>query len=189
MLQKNEPVEILSTEVRTAATNELLTGKELSTQEMDAELAELTACLEAGNTRSKNRQKTIRKKINRRVLTGFVPFAIVLLGCLFAILHHMVNPMIGMLALFTIPVFSKMSTIYMSRLRIGDPPAPVEQERLAAQRLTEIDDIRAVVPIIDALSWSADRTVDPQLWQALGRLLPRLTVEQARALGPERHGR
>ena len=78
---------------------------------------------------------------------------------------------------------------YQASRRMSVPPVPLEQERLAARRLVEIEDVRAVAPLIDCLSWGDDSTIHSELWQALGRLLPRLTVEQARALGPERHGR
>ncbi len=114
---------------------------------------------------------------------------IALVACLFAIRQGLVSPTVMMWVALASFLLSLLASWIPSRWRPNLLRAPEEQERLTAQRLAEIDDVRAVPLLFDALCWTADRTVHPLLWQALGRLLPRLTAEQARALGPERHGR
>jgi len=189
MLQKTEIAETPSTEVRATAIDKVLPGNTSATQDLDTELAELTACIEAGATRRKSKLATDMKTIKKRGLAYFAPIAIVLLGNLFAMRQGLISPTIAN-CVTIVSLIAWLPTLkYQSRWRADALPAPPEQERLAAQRLAEIDDVRAVPLIFDALGSSDDKTLATQLWKALGRLLPRLTLEQARALGPERHGR
>ena len=66
MLQRIETVETPLTDASTVAiaeTEEIPTEEILPAPVSNAELAELTACIEAGVTRTNNRMKTIQKKI------------------------------------------------------------------------------------------------------------------------------
>jgi hypothetical protein len=187
MLQKNESVEIPSTVARITATNEV--PVELPAQNTNVELAELVVCLEEGFNRRKKHFQTSIKSINKRGVVVFTPFALVLLCLMFAMFRGLFSPAIA-IGIMVVSFTLWMPTLkYQVRRHRSVSPAPLEQERLAVLRLVEIEDIRAVAPLIDCLSWGGDSTMHPEIWQALGRLLPRLTVEQARALGPERHGR
>ena len=187
MLQKTEVLEIRSVAISTTATSEVLV--ELPTQNLDVELAELTACLEEGFTRRKNHFETSIKAINKRGVAFFTPFALFLLCLMFAMFRSLFSPAVA-IGVMVVSLIAWTPTLkYQVRRHRSAPPAPLEQERFAALRLVEIEDIRAVAPLIDCLSWGDVSTMHPAIWQALGRLLPRLTVEQARALGPERHGR
>lgn len=187
MLQKHETEEPSPTSATTTATAEaaaIRTAEETLSQDRETELEELTACIEAGITRSKKHRHTAHKTIMKRCLTFFAPIAIILLGCLFAMRQGMLDPMVVTIVSVVLPIIAAMVP---QRWRPRAYPGPSEPERLAAQRLAEIDDVRAVGPFIDHLRWSGDPNAPPELWQALGRLLPRLTVEQARDLGKERH--
>jgi len=61
-------------------------------------------------------------------------------------------------------------------------------EQYAAKRLIASEDVMAVASLVDLLQWTHDKALRPELWQALGRLLPRLSEEQVQELGKERHG-
>ena len=189
MLQRTEPEETVSTEVRIATPDEELPGKELSAQDLDTELAELAAYIQASATRSKNHYKTVKKTILKRSLIVMAPVLIVLAVSLFAWRTGLGNPSVFMWVSLATSFLSMLGSGFLSRWTPNNKRAPVEQERRTAQRLIKIDDVRAVPLVFDALRWSADRTEDPQLWQALGRLLPRLTQAQAQELGSERQGR
>jgi hypothetical protein len=62
------------------------------------------------------------------------------------------------------------------------------KEHNAARQLIASEDAEAVGTLIDLLEWTDYKDLEPELWRALGRLLPRLTASEAQELGKERHG-
>jgi len=190
MLQRTEPAETLPTDALTivaTTTDAERIEKALPAQDLDRELAELTACIDAGVTRSKKHFATFQKTTMKRTLLFAVPTLIVLLACYLALLQGLLKFQIAIGVDIASPFVMAIASVFIVRWSRRAYPTPAKQVLLAAQRLTEIDDVRAAAPLLDALRWSSDKTVAPQIWQALGRLLPRLTAEQAHELGPERH--
>ena len=189
MLQRTEieeksSIEMSSLPLTTANTVE--PEAELSAQDLDVELQELTAAVQAGVALRERRRKSFLKAI--RTLP-----AVVILGnlvSLFVLLHN------RSVAFTLLPVFLSLLTVLslwpfvaIGRLWWLTRDRSTTQERNAAKRIVEIDDVRAVGPIIDTLVliWAHKGGLRPALWQSLGRLLPRLTEDEARALGKERH--
>lgn len=58
----------------------------------------------------------------------------------------------------------------------------------AAKQLIASENVEAAPALIDMLYWVHTKPLRSELWQALARLLPRLSAEQAQELGEERHG-
>jgi hypothetical protein len=156
---------------------------ELISPDKDAPLAELMARVEEGIARNKGRSQRVRKVSSYVTTISF--------GCAFAFSRG-IFPTIGwclLVTLINIYVDNMIRTLGFS-LWAGRSE---REERAAAKQLVELDDVRTVGSLIDTLQWTNDRgtrdsALRPELWRALGRLLPRLTEEQAHQLGEERHG-
>jgi len=162
---------------------------------LDAELKELTATIQAGVALRERRSKSNIKSILTVTLAGILATFV----CLWVFLHNMIAPhiashtplpslvlplLLSLLALLSLGPFGALG-----RLGWLQQDRSTAKEHDAASRIAEIDDVRAVGPIIDALIlvWLHKGGLRPALWQALGRLLPRLSEDEARALGQERH--
>lgn len=187
MLQSTGSVETPPIEAQTpvpTASEEAGVEAELCTADSDVEVAELTACVRAAVVRNVKRSRTV-SRINSLVL-------IVAFSLLFP-LHRGIAAMIGwFLCLCLVNLFAERTlqdigfSLWAHRSR--------RAERDAVRRLTARDDVRSVGDLLDALHWMNDKgtqesAVRPEIWQALVRLLPRLTEEQAQQLGKQRHAR
>ncbi|MCW3101115.1 MAG: hypothetical protein JWL77_6733 [Chthonomonadaceae bacterium] len=186
MLQHTEHVETSSIEISAlplTTTDTVDAEAELSAHDLDAELKELAATIQAGVAQRERTRKSFLK-------ANLSFYAAVFIGCLVwlgVLLHNMSAPhvlapgLLAMLMPLSTPIVVIGGLWWLTRDR------STIRERNAAKRIVEIDDIRAAGPIIDTLGWPHKGGLRPALWQALGRLLPRMTEDEARALGKERH--
>jgi len=184
--QKFETVETLPTDVRAAATDEILTEELLPPQDLDTELAELATSIEASATRKKNDANALNKTNMKQAAIVLAPLVLALVGSLVAMMRDLVSPAAAMWIAIASLFWAIITGVFTLPWKPKNPSTDVEEERLTTQRLVAIDDVRAVPLLLDALRWHTDRTLRPELWKALGRLLPRLTAAQAHALGPGR---
>ena len=153
--------------------------EEMPTALQDEELAELTASIEAARLRGKSRGQAWRR-------SQFVVSAVLMaisLSIFFVLARGIVPPiwlsiLIMAGSVLAVPVGIISGFLWSRRSKAA--------ERAAANRLATIDDVGAATPILDALRFVDDKALRPELWQALGRLLPRMTEAEALALGPER---
>ena len=152
-------------------------------QQIDTELTELTAIVEAGLVRSKKRVKLYKKRYHFFTAA----YMVLLLGWCDA-LSRGVIPSTGWLILIgcggmsVTPIVLVGSLLWLMRDRSR------EQEHTAVKRLMEIDDVRAVAPLMDAMQYIGVGETRLKLWQGLGSLWPRLSEEDVQNLGAERHG-
>jgi hypothetical protein len=118
-----------------------------------------------------------------------VPHAILLMSTCVASVLGLLSPVaIGGVVIASLLVARAQLWQSSQANRKRPPVERVEREALAMQRLAAIEDVGVVAPLIDALHWLGGSASCPEIWQALGRLLARLTAEQARELGSARHG-
>ncbi|MCW3051685.1 MAG: hypothetical protein JWN14_855 [Chthonomonadales bacterium] len=166
--------------------------KEVCTQDRDVELAQLVACIAADVKRSKKRV-TIYKRVFAAVS---IPSVFTLLTFMLAPLflgipgsfdNHVAGVILHVAGTCCCAMLGVFAGLFWLRLDHRS-----EQERTAARRLVEMDDVRAVAPLIDTVhwvtQWVGNRPLRSELWQAFGRLLPRMTEEDVRELGQERLG-
>jgi|SRR5579871_2428904 len=144
------------------------------------ELAEATACLEAAHIRNKSRNRTMRGSL--LAVSGVILAASL---SMFYALGHGVTP-----APWTSLLLALGSNVGVGAVAVGGffwARKSRRPEHAAAGRLVEIEDVRGVASLIDTVVWLPDKALHSTLWQALGRLLPQLTEEEALELGKERH--
>jgi hypothetical protein len=182
LLQKMKPVEtppIDTQAVATASPVEDCMAGERSGHDQDAALAELTACIEAGVSRNQRRSRTVHKI---KSLFAFLTFV-----CLFS-LSRGIAAMIGwgLLACLLNELFVERTvlgigfSLWAHRTR--------HAERAAVRQLAAMDDARSISALIDILYWTNDEgapedAARPEAWEALGRLLPKLTEQEIQQLG------
>ena len=152
--------------------------EDVTVQEPDADLEELSACIEAGVVRMKKRGKIVRQGVE----LYNIPWGI---AGVWAGMHGMAmleQYIIWLVIKFWVKqaVLKAISSRWVRRFR--------PTERAAIQRIIGRDDIRGVGSMIDTLRWTDDAKLTTQLWSALGRLLPQLSEEQDQKLGLKRHG-
>lgn len=193
MRQRIESEAMLPREAPKTVQSKPLTAENMSAQDAETELAELKACVDACVARIKGHFITFQKTIMKRTLALHLPLFVIMVASLFAMYRGRLSPNAMIWVVMISMLLTQLFSLMITRLRPNAYPGPTEQERLAAQRLAEREDVRVVNSLIDYLRWGGDhtvpdRTVRLELWKALGRLLPSLTAEQARELGSERQG-
>jgi hypothetical protein len=144
----------------------------------DSALTELIACIDAGGARIKSRGKIVQR--GKELYN--IPWTV---AAVWAGLHGWAT-LQSYLAWMAVNFWFKQTALDAISARWVKRLQP--QERAAIQQIVEWDDVRGVAPLIDTLRWTEDTALTPELWAALGRLLPQLSKEQARELGPDRHG-
>ena len=164
--------------VATEAT-EAVRAPHAGRSETDAELEELTAIIEAGVARSERRSRTFH------VASPYFS-TVLLFGGMIAFSHRFIRDPKGTVVLGLVYLFVVL-TGHLGAHRWLNNVSLSGRERDAAKRLTEIDDARAVGPLMDVLPWTDTRTLRPELWQVLGRRWLRLSEDEAREIGKDRH--
>jgi len=163
-----------------------LVQEEAPLHDQDAVKAELTACVETARLRIRKRLRGARVRLYAifGVLLTVIPSLIILI-------NSGEKSLQWGLRLSTISALSSVAFIVYSYLEAG---INLRSDRMAAKklakivvRLGEIEDRSEVALLIDTLSWLEDKTLSSQLFQALGRLLPLLSEDEALELGKERH--
>ena len=162
--------------------------EEIFTTVSEAELAELTARVQEGCAENKQRFKRFQKfNLSLSLVTAFCIVACGV-GVIYAGLHKMVSldMMLKMLPFLLLPLAVQALALKsgigrMKRYRNTEP------QLLVVQKLLAMEDVRAVVLLLDASALAATAR-GPEFWQAMGRLLPRMTETEIQELGSERHG-
>jgi hypothetical protein len=180
VLQKTETVETASTEALTETTEEAVVRTDVGSTPQDAEFAELAACIEAGVTRSKRRTHIA---LNAAVCILLLFAVLALIG---AGKPNLEMPLLIFAGALYVAELGLITGLMWSRR-----DRRIAQESAAAKKLAEMDDVRAVGLLIDAvhwiMKWNPKTVRRPDLWRTLGRLLAHLTEEEAQGLGKERH--
>ena len=185
MFLRTEPTETSPTETSSlapAASESVGTEAENLRQKLDIELAELAACM-AGGIAKRTRHV---KRFLKRYLSYSAVFVAADLLWLFAMRHGRMVPDTGPKNFLVFLLLPAIPTILIGSLLWFFKDRSTKQERNALQRLLEIDDVRAAAPLIDAMGWIHRRALRPAIWQALERLLPRMTEDQSQALDQEK---
>jgi len=188
MLQRTEPIETSPTEasaIAPIASQAIRTEEEILAQNLDTEFEELAAYTTAGVAKGTRRTRTFLK-LDIAVTIASMS---IIPAWMFAMKH-------GAMAPDTLPkvILLSLAALCNPAILIGGlmwlrRDHTTKQERKSAQWIVEADDVRAVGPLIDLLTmtWTHKSELRPALWQALGRRLPRMTADEAQALGQERH--
>ncbi|MCW3101113.1 MAG: hypothetical protein JWL77_6731 [Chthonomonadaceae bacterium] len=180
MLQRHD------TQQRTATEGAPVSAEaESVSPNLDAELAELTACMEASIARNKRRARR-RNRVGISLDLGCV---VGIVAWTYAVLRGVMSadtmPMAVAVFMIVIPVAVLIGGVkwtgrdYIHSIRLLPD---------VVNRLILRDDARVVGPLLDAFYLYA-AFVKPAFWQTMGRLLPRMTADEILQLGKERHGR
>lgn len=153
----------------------------------ETDFTELTACIAAGVKRSRRRVK-IFQSIHLSLALACV---VLLIASIFLMIAG-IELTVGWGLLIGAGIFFLGALALILGLRGMGRDRRLTLERNAALKLAAMQDVRTVGSLIDAvhwiLQWTGHRALRPDVWKVLGPLLPRLTQEEARALGRERHG-
>jgi len=185
MFQRTQSIETATAEISilpAIVPDQSPVEEEILAQDLDIELAELTACMAGGVTKRMSHVKGFLK----RYFACTAAFVVADLFWLFAMSHGRMVPDSAPKNLLVLLLLPAIPTVLICSLLWFFKDRSTKQEHHALQRLLEIDDIRAASPLIDAMGWNHKRALRPAIWQALGLLLPRMTEDHSLALDKEK---
>jgi hypothetical protein len=183
MLQRTESIETSPTEASSLApsTSEMRSAEAETLTGLDADLEEMAACTRARSERMRQRSRTNAK---RSFFYSLIP-VIVSMIYIIAWITKVTKPSLAVDGLiFFLAMVGAIAGLSGQRFQKVRTHGP---ELTAAKKLLQRDDVRVVAPLLNTSDWIFTTSERLAFWQALERLLPRMTEEEILQLGKSRH--